>query len=48
MIESFSDYIATGVLMAFVVVALFVVARLFLAHRQRRLMEEEIEYYQDW
>jgi hypothetical protein len=48
MIESFSDYIASGVLIGLLILAFSVVLRVFLSFRQERLIEEEIEYYQDW
>ena len=48
MIESFSDYIATGVLIGLLGLAFYVVLRVFLSFRRERMIEEEIEYYQDW
>jgi hypothetical protein len=48
MIESFSDYISTSVLIALLGLAFYVVFRVFLSFRQERMIEEEIEYYQDW
>ena len=48
MIESFSDLIASAVIILLLMAAIGVIGRLFLTHRQQRLIEEEIEYYQDW
>ena len=46
MLESVSDYIATGVLIVLLIGTLAFVLRMFLHHRTKRLIEEEIEYYQ--
>ena len=48
MLESVSDYIATGVLIVLLIGTLAFVLRMFLHHRTKRLIEEEIEYYQEW
>jgi len=48
MLESLSDYISTGLLLAMVIAAMVFVLRMFLHHRRQRLIEEEIEYYQEW
>lgn len=48
MLESFSDYISTGILLILVFGAFYLVLRMFLHHRTQRLIEEEIEYYQEW
>ncbi len=48
MLESFSDYISTGILLVLVGASLYLVMRMFLHHRRQRLIEEEIEYYQEW
>jgi len=48
MLESFSDYISTGILLILVSGAFYLVLRMFLHHRRQRLIEEEIEYYQEW
>ena len=48
MLESFSDYISTGILLVLVGVSLYLVMSMFLHHRRQRLIEEEIEYYQEW
>jgi hypothetical protein len=48
MLESFSDYISTGLLLVMVIAAMVFVFRMFLHHRRQRLIEEEIEYYQEW
>lgn len=48
MLESFSDYISTGILLILVGASLYLVLRMFLHHRRQRLIEEEIEYYQEW
>ena len=48
MLESVSDYIATGVMIVLFIGTLAFVLRMFLHHRTKRLIEEEIEYYQEW
>ncbi len=48
MLESFSDYISTGILLLMVIAAIYLVLRMFLYHRRQRLIDEEIEYYQEW
>ena len=48
MLESFSDYISTGLLVILVGASLTMDFRMFLHHRRQRLIEEEIEYYQEW
>ena len=48
MIESFSDYISTGLLILLLGTVLVLIGRLFFRHRKQRLIEEEIEYYQEW
>ena len=48
MLESVSDYIASGVLIVLLIGTLAFVLRMFLHHRTKRLIEEEIEYYQEW
>lgn len=48
MIESFNDWISVVILSALMLVTLISVLRLFFRHRQQKLIEEEIEYYQEW
>lgn len=48
MIESFSDLISFAVLLMIVSISFVLVLRVFFHHRTQKLIEEEIEYYQEW
>lgn len=48
MLESFNDYISMAALIILLGLSLYVLLRMFFIHREKRLLEEEIEYYQDW
>lgn len=48
MIENFNDYISAGILLILVLIALGVTIRVFVMQRRQRLIDEEIEYYQEW
>lgn len=48
MIESFNDWISMIVLLIIMTLTLVAVLRIFFRHRQQKLIEEEIEYYQEW
>ena len=48
MIESFNDWIALVILVGLMGASAYLVLKVFFYHRQKKLIEEEIEYYQDW
>jgi len=48
MIENLNDMISIAVLVIILLVILYANFRLSMHHRQRKLIQEEIDYYKEW
>lgn len=48
MISSVNDFLSLAFVGIIVLTALFLALRSFYIHRRKRLIEEEIEYYEEW
>jgi|GEM_PF-893487 hypothetical protein len=48
MISSVNDFLSLAIIGVIVLAALFLVLRSFYIYRRKRLIEEEIEYYEEW
>jgi len=48
MIENLNDVISIAVIVGLLAVMGYFNIKTFLHHRQRRIIEEEIEYYKEW
>ena len=48
MIENLNDALSAVLIVVAVVFALVLNLRLFMHHRKKRIIQEEIEYYKEW